>query len=158
MTPFRLLVAGSRECRSEEGVFRALNYVVTARLPRPNHPLLVMHGACPEGVDYFAHAWAVSLAEHEFYQVAVDPQPADWDCCTASCRLGHRKQKRPGDMVHPGRLDDYCPSAGPRRNSIMVGRGHDLMLAMPGPGLSMGTRGCMKMAKRAGIEILEMEW
>lgn len=42
--------------------------------------------------------------------------------------------------------------AGPERNYRMVSHGADLCLAFP-LGESRGTRGCLKMAERAGIEV-----
>jgi hypothetical protein len=85
--------------------------------------------------------------------------PADWDNCAADCPTdpGHRRTKKPGDTAHPGQLDDYCPSAGPRRNAGMLAKKKrpELLIAAP-HGKSYGTRGCMKLARQAGIEVKEV--
>jgi hypothetical protein len=94
-----------------------------------------------------ADAWAVSRG------IQREPHPADWDSCAWDCPTEpHRRLKRPGDTAHPGMLPDYCPSAGPRRNALMVGLGAELCIAAP-VGRSLGTRNCMRLAKAAGIRV-----
>jgi hypothetical protein len=147
--PFRLLVTASRDltdraqfCRAMETIAHHVGF----------HRLVVVHGACPTGGDLYAHHWALGAAD---VGVLEEPVPADWDLCAADCPpAGHRRPKRPGDTAHPGRGDDYCPGAGPRRNSAMVGRGADLCLAAP-LGRSYGTRGCMRLAAAARIPVIE---
>ena len=66
----------------------------------------------------------------------------------------HRRVKAPGDIHHPGELDTYCPTAGPRRNAVMVAKAPraDRVVAFP-HGASYGTRGCMRLAREAGIPV-----
>lgn len=142
--PFRVLVSGSRDWTDVDHVALRLDDVLA------NHPegLLVVHGACPDGLDAIADAWAVATPN-----VGVERHPADWDSCAWECPMSaHRFQKRAGDRLHPGILPDYCPKAGPRRNALMVGLGAELMLGWP-LGRSPGTRGCMGLARRAGIRV-----
>ena len=70
---------------------------------------------------------------------------------------GSRDLTEPG--VVPGKLDDYCPGAGPRRNAAMVNKQPRpaWMVAFPEPGQrNTGTRGCMKLAAKAGITVHEV--
>lgn len=56
--------------------------------------------------------------------------------------------------VHLADWHKHGRSAGPKRNRAMVESGADVVLGFPiGP--SIGTRGCMKMAREAGIEVIE---
>lgn len=57
-----------------------------------------------------------------------------------------REERWPADWERFGR------AAGPRRNAAMVAAGADLVLAFP-LGRSYGTRGCMRLAAAAGIEV-----
>lgn len=117
-------------------------------------PVIVRHGDCPgkKSVDQAVAEWIRHCGE--WLGVTEDPMPADWDHCTDDCPQGHRRKKQPGDVAHPGQLDDYCPSAGPRRNAAMVAKSPraELLIAAP-HGKSYGTRGCMKLADAAGIKI-----
>lgn len=51
---------------------------------------------------------------------------------------------------HPADWEAHGKKAGPIRNSQMVRKGADVCLAFP-LGDSRGTRGCLKMAQKAGI-------
>lgn len=64
-------------------------------------------------------------------QQLVDPFPADWQ--------------------------QYGRSAGPRRNTAMVGVGADLCIGFPGPS-SEGTWDCLKKATKAGIQTYSKSW
>ena len=57
--------------------------------------------------------------------------------------------------AHPAQWDVHGKAAGPIRNKKMVDLGADLMLAFP-RGQSRGTRGCMKLAAGAGIEVINV--
>jgi hypothetical protein len=57
---------------------------------------------------------------------------------------------------YPADWDTHGKSAGPRRNKQMVDLGADLCLAFP-KGVSRGTRGCLALAKAAGIKTLVVE-
>lgn len=56
--------------------------------------------------------------------------------------------------THEADWDRYGPSAGPVRNAAMVALGADVCLAFP-LGESRGTRGCMALAEKAGIPVLD---
>jgi hypothetical protein len=120
--------------------------------------LVVRHGACPGGADRIT---AYLLKRHRergdvFNRpVDEDPMPADWDHCGAGCPTPgtprHRVRKLPGDIYHPGDLPDYCPKAGPRRNTVLV-VGLDELLAYPLPS-SRGTRQCMRAAATLDVPV-----
>jgi hypothetical protein len=150
---WRLIVAGgrglpwSRECE----VRRRL--VERWRALPAGDCLVVVHGACPEGADAYAAVWAAEM-EALGFAVTGEAWPADWDHCAASCpSRPHRRVKRPGDRVHPGVLDDYCPGAGPRRNAGMVGAGARGLVAFPW-GRSFGTWSCVRAAGAAGVPVV----
>jgi hypothetical protein len=90
-------------------------------------PLVVVHGACPTGADAIADAWAV---EHEHCGITVERWPANWRT--------------------------FGRAAGPARNTAMVAKGADLVLAFP-LGRSAGTRGCIAAARRAGLHVIVHE-
>lgn len=58
--------------------------------------------------------------------------------------------------AHPADWARHGRAAGPLRNQQMVLAGADLCLAFP-LGASPGTRGCMRLAKAAGIPLWEPE-
>lgn len=91
-------------------------------------PFVLVHGACSVGADYWAHLWA--LAHPDCTEVQY---PAQW-----------RNER--------GEIDR---SAGFRRNAEMVSKGADLVLAFPHPAGS-GTQHTMKLAREAGIKVLEI--
>jgi hypothetical protein len=66
----------------------------------------------------------------------------------AAARLGYATESHPADWSK-GR------GAGPQRNAAMVALGADLCLAFP-IGKSPGTRGCMELARRAGIKVVNV--
>jgi hypothetical protein len=117
--------------------------------------VIVRHGACPgfQSVDQAVHEWVRDCGEA--LGVLEDPMPADWDNCVATCPAGHRIRKRYGDIEHPGKLDDYCPHAGPRRNRAMVtkdGPSPRRLIAAPYRA-SRGTRNAVRLAREVGIPI-----
>jgi hypothetical protein len=138
-----LIGSGGRGVTDRRAVWAELDLVVAGRDPKR---VLLRHGACPDGFDQLADEWAAARG------IERDPFPADWDSCALGCRPGHRVRKWPGDTVHPGLLDDYCPGAGPRRNAAMVAAGAELLLAMPSA-RSRGTWNAVRLARAAGIEV-----
>lgn len=90
--------------------------------------LTVVHGGCPRGADAAASGWAVSAWARRF-DTGLEVWPADWE--------------------------QHGKAAGPRRNTAMVAAGADLVLAFP-LGASVGTRGCMRLAAAAGIEVRDL--
>lgn len=80
-----------------------------------------------DGADTLLREWA------EANGIAVDPCPADWDHCASACRPGHRRRRRDGS--------EYCPTAGHRRNQVMVDTGAELAVGLLVAGLPCrGTR------------------
>lgn len=150
----RILVASSRAWPTSRasviarGLDAAFYRALEARNVRVWNrvPVILMSGACPDGGDAIAEAYA------DYLGWTVERHPAPWDDCGPRCpATAHRVRRRPGDTAHPGVLDDYCPKAGPLRNTHMVGLGADQAVGFPlGAGWS-GTRDCMAKAKRAGI-------
>jgi hypothetical protein len=57
---------------------------------------------------------------------------------------------------YPAQWEVHGKAAGPIRNAKMVEDGADVCLAFP-QGVSRGTRGCIELAKVAGIETLVSE-
>lgn len=115
----RVLVTGSRDWEDQAAVRTAL----TAAWRAAGQPLIVVHGACPTGVDAFADEWAV---EHGFAGIEVERHPADWS-------VGGR-------------------SAGPLRNQAMVAAGAWRVLAFVRHH-SPGATGCVLAARRAGLDV-----
>jgi len=153
-----ILVAGSREL-TEPGVVPGTLYDLVVNVE--DCPIVVRHGACPgeASADQAASDWINDLGGR--YEVTEDPMPADWDNCGPNCPPGpgHRRRKKPGDIAHPGQLDDYCPTAGPRRNAAMVAKEPRpaYMVAFPEPGQpNYGTRNCIRLAQQAGITVHEI--
>lgn len=145
----RILVTGSRNADRFQRVFNELT--ATAH-QHGFQGLVIVHGACPTGVDHIAAYWCDSARR---LGVIEERHPANWDSCGWDCPpRPHRRWKQAGDRHHPGMLDDYCPGAGPRRNKAMVDSGADLCLAFP-LGRSSGTRGCMRLAAAVGIPVKE---
>lgn len=112
---------------------------------------VMLEGCCPTGADHLAtRIWRQWNREPEHH-------PADWDHCDPNCpKREHRVPKKPGDLHHPGELDDYCPKAGPRRNREMVRANIDLLLAYPGnrEERRSGTWNCVQRAREAGVPVL----
>lgn len=58
--------------------------------------------------------------------------------------------------MHIARWDLYGKKAGPYRNKEMVLTGPDLCIGFPKPGeLNKGTLGCMEMASKADIQVID---
>lgn len=112
-------------------------------------PTVLVSGACPDGGDPIAEGYA------DYLGWAVERHPALWDECGPGCpATSHRIRRRAGDTAHPGVLPDYCPKAGPRRNTHMVSLGADQAVGFPLGTRWSGTRDCMAKAARAGIPTL----
>ena len=115
--------------------------------------IVLRHGDCPDGADAAGDAWA------RRNDLPVDPMAADWDSCGDGCPARpHRIRRPPGDRLHPGVLPDYCPVAGPRRNRRLVAKDPVPVLCVAAPlGRSVGTRGCMRLARAAGVPVRLVE-
>lgn len=95
-----------------------------------NADLLIRVGDCRTGLDAFVQAWA-RRRWMIVWRMRCLVYEADWD------RFGK--------------------AAGPKRNAVMVADGADEMHAWfaPPPALNRGTTGCCKLARRAGIPVVE---
>lgn len=126
----RVLVTGSRSWRGHEPVHAALDELLAA------HPgMVLVHGACAQGVDAIADRWATLRG---LPASRVERHPAQW--------------RR------------YGRSAGLRRNEHMVRLGADVCLAFigecvkpgcdrPRPHGSHGATHCADLAQAAGIPV-----
>lgn len=128
--PLRILVTGSRMWTDRKVIHDALMDAIA--------------DLCPPGATPTTHPFSEATLVHgaaegldtlaaqqaEVWGMQVEVHPADW------ARYGH--------------------SAGPRRNAEMVAAGADICLAFP-IGRSPGTRGCVELARRAGIPVVVHE-
>lgn len=144
MTTARILVTGSRAWTDTQALEDALLGAWHDATQAGHTAIVVVHGTA-DGADTLADTWARANAPHG---VTAEPHPADWDHCAPECPTGHRKPRRNGK--------DYCPTAGHRRNQLMVDLGADLCLAFP-HGPARGTRDCLTRASRAGIPTQEVQ-
>lgn len=129
----RVLVTGSRQWTDYATIGEALRdqYIKYG-------PFVIVHGACPEGVDAIASEWA-KWAKFVNSGCIEEHHPAAW------------------------KVDGR--SAGPKRNQMMVDLGANVCLAFPTicPGdkhncprqqhYSHGTSHCMSAARRSGIPV-----
>lgn len=67
----RILVTGSREWTDEWELQKAL--LKAASRAGFDEPIIIVHGDCPTGADFWAH----KVALH--YEWTPEPHPADWD-------------------------------------------------------------------------------
>jgi YspA, cpYpsA-related SLOG family len=71
MTPYRILVTGSRSWTDRECISFELGRAIGESGRDPGE-VVIVHGACPSGAD----AMAALIAEG--YGYATEPHPADW--------------------------------------------------------------------------------
>jgi len=134
----RVLVTGSRSWLDAEVIGSALLDCWHDAMELGADGITVVHGDAP-GADSIADLWAIGFRG---LGVLREPVPADWSSCVAGCRPGHRRTRRDGS--------GYCPTAGHRRNQLMVDRGAAICLAFP-LAASTGTWDCARRAETAGI-------
>lgn len=122
----RILVTASREWTDVVTLHTALNEVYASwrRSCPQDKEFVVVHGKA-RGGDMMAHRWAQTAF---WWDPRIHPEdhPADWE--------------------------RYGKAAGHIRNQEMVDTGVDRCLGFP-LGRSPGTRGCMKIAKKAGVPV-----
>lgn len=92
----RIVVSGSRDWPWDTVVWEALGQQLAKA---PGGKFILVHGACPKGVDAYASQWAQS----HYYEVVEEKHPADWAT--------------------------YGKRAGFLRNEEMIRCGADLVLA-----------------------------
>jgi hypothetical protein len=139
--PIRILVTGSRSWEDVELLDDALRdaWHDATQVFGPEHPVIVVHGDCRKGADFFARHWSVANG------VRQEKHPADWTGrCAAECPPDHRLNRDSGQSA--------CPTAGPRRNQTMVNLGADLLVAFQRSN-SRGTADCIRRAEKAGIPV-----
>lgn len=135
MNAYRILVTGSRDWDDVTTIAAALEQTLIDAGPRP---VLVAHGACPNGADWHADHYARWL-RGKGCNIDVEQHPANW---------------RPGGKFDRG--------AGYKRNAAMVALGADVCLAFIAPCAqqtcrkakphgSHGATHCADAAERAGI-------
>jgi hypothetical protein len=139
MSTYRVLVTGSRDWTNRRQVEDTLTTAGALAIALGQR-LVVVHGACPTGVDAIANEWA-EWHRQRGQPFAVEPHPA---------------QRHPTEDFGP------WPGAGPRRNAHMVQLGADACFAFiglctssrcrrPEPHGSHGATGCADLAEAAGI-------
>lgn len=153
--PYVILFTAGRELFNKVPKVREeLESLIRARV-QPGRLVMIRHGDCPGKTsgDNAVNRWVREFGEE--FQAYTHSVSAVWDDCVPKCPQipDHRRIKSSDDIFHPGERGSYCPGAGPRRNAQMVGMGADVCLAMP-MGLSYGTKGCARLAKKAGIEVV----
>lgn len=129
----RLLVTGSRSWEDTAAVVRVLDGILTNW-----GALTVVHGGA-RGADQIAAAWAARRAPW----VAAECWDPDWAVCGGpECTPQHRKVNSGGQ--------EFCPTAGLRRNTAMCQSRIDFAVAFH-MGASAGTAHCVRQIHRAGI-------
>jgi hypothetical protein len=138
---FRLLVTGGRDAPEAECV-----WVPMWMLLHQHRSIMVTHGACPTGVDLYAHEW-FHLPEQAFnrptrkyeprieYLALEDPHPANWK--QGGAIAGHIRNQQMVDGHITGQ-DEPSPI--------------DVCYAWPTPA-SSGTLDCMARAWVRGIPV-----
>ena len=148
----RILVTGSRWWRDRPalalGISGWLEWIGTCighAYPIP----IVVHGGQrtwdPQRREWYGADWIAGEVARG-WGFGEERHPADWDRCAAGCAPAHRNPRRGGGT--------YCPAAGHRRNAEMVVTGPDVALGYP-LGASPGTRGCLALARAAGVPTFE---
>ena len=125
----RVLISGSRKHTNAWGVENSLIGFVGAN---EANNLSVIHGACPHPRDRM-HGRSVDMIADETFKmqgVKVQGFPADWN--------------------------KHGKAAGMIRNQFMVDAKPDLVIAYP-CGESPGTRNCIKIAQKAGLQVVVKE-
>lgn len=106
-----------------------------------------------ENMSYFVRSLIATVignrgvSPHQVTVVHGGARGADKICAQEAEKLGCLVEE------HPAQWDEHGRSAGPIRNKKMVDAGADVVLAFP-LGTSSGTRGCMALAKDAGIPVI----
>jgi hypothetical protein len=107
------------------------------------HPdAVLVHGDAKDGDQQIAGIWR-SLGGQDL------PVPAKWGECDpendVACRRPHRRKRYD--------QSEYCPTAGLRRNTVMVEMAPDLVLAFI-RNKSNGAIDCARKAAEAGLRVV----
>lgn len=132
----RILVTGSRDWKASYIVTKAINEFIIDRcgiIPEIDglDDVVVVHGACPTGVDKIADDYCKRLLR---YGIHIERHPAQW--------------RKPNGTVDK--------SAGFRRNKEMVDMGANVCLAFI-KNQSRGASHTAKLAEAAGIHTIRYE-
>lgn len=127
---FRVLISGSRDWVKARQIHQALDFLYL--MTRGAYRLLVVHGDCPTGADYFARVWVEAKRAAGHLDIAQEPHAVT------------RQEWR-----------TIGPAAGPLRNKRMVDRGGYRVALIFNRNNSRGTQGCRELAEAAGIPILD---
>lgn len=103
---------------------------------------VLVHGNAKDGDRTAAGMW-------RSFGGTDDPVDAIWADCDpeadVACRKPHRKKRRDGT--------EYCPTAGHRRNTVMVEMAPDLVLSFI-RAKSRGATDCTEKAQEAGLNVV----
>lgn len=119
-------------------------------------PVVIVHGACPSGVDDMAGRLAPE------YGWVTEPHIADWSECSPLCEK-LRPERQAKHRKCNSRGIEYCTMAGFWRNQQMVDlhkvQPYAVCLALPWRAWvrSPGTYDCFKRAVAAGIRTLPLD-
>lgn len=129
----RLLVTGSRAWTDTATVVQVLDGILDNW-----GTVTLVHGGA-RGADRLAAAWAAQRAP----RVAAEWWDPDWSTCSGpECTPRHRKVNSGGQ--------EFCPTAGNRRNTAMCQSRIDFAVAFH-LGSSSGTAHCIREIRRLGI-------
>jgi hypothetical protein len=135
----RILITVSRSY-NEWSTMRTALEKVYAEYP----DAVLVHGGARPGDCDAARMWK------DLGGAVEPPWKPDWPTCATDCKPGHRKVNRVGQ--------EYCPTAGMRRNVAMVESAPDLVLAFVDPkSKTQGASHCARIAKDAGIPVVRYE-
>lgn len=123
----RVLVCGSRSIKEPRLVAEALNCVWALHGVMMQQHLTVIHGGCPQGPDAHASEWVTNVSRWYPTQVSLEIYAADWD--------------------------KYKKAAGPIRNSEMISKDIDLVLAF-WDRVSRGTANMVELAIQRKVPYL----
>lgn len=149
-----VLGTGSREFTDPSLIYEVLCEVCVG-LETPASVVTVVHGGngtldgdgrVVKGFDLLFGEVAAGMG------MSVERVDAVWGECVPGCPLGHLRRNRRGDW--------YCPTAGHRRNQVMVDT-HRYVVVLGFPlGRSSGTRDCMRRAVGAALWVVNCteEW
>lgn len=133
----RVLVTGSRTWDDAKTIREALEAVSRGIAEAGWAPLVVVHGACPNGADEIADRWVRERAAG-WARIIADGSGKEWPLLTAE--------------RHPALWQKFNKRAGIIRNEQMVSRGADLCLAFIRDD-SPGATHCAELASDRGIPL-----
>lgn len=125
MTPYRVLITGSRDWRNWGLLYLALDHAFGEAVAL-KRPFVMINGMCRKGADFQGLCWRRGMLFHDF-PIDLEPHPALWN--------------------------EYGKRAGYLRNAEMVNSGADVCLAFI-RNSSPGSTHCATLAFEAKIETI----